>query len=476
MVSRQLLLSWNKTRLPSGSIWCQISAPPPAPSPTYSHLHPSNHALILRYTMMILKISVILLLLSSLAVAAALCPDSGPVKHSTLLLSFLQRLQATALQTFGPTNFDPKLYVDLPLKFDLPTTEAAFYKLPRTANGSVLVKDLEIFIGKYFGVVGSDLVTVEPADFVPVPENFLPKVESPEVRAWALEVHSVWRNLSRKVSNVVCQKRDLHTLLPLPDLVVIPGSRFREIYYWDSYWTIRGLLASKMYKTAKAIASNLISLIEEYGFVLNGARSYYTNRRNSSDLTSLSTTSVIPVDLNVYILKSLEGLGPSARWGSEVTEVLAMELDIAFFARIIGEKAIAKTFSTASKARHASINSIFWNSKANQWLDYWLVDSSTCEGNNVEGLVKSGIPEAYKLAEDIAIRWITTNYASYKSTGAMHEKYDVEYCGKTGGGGEYIVQTGFGWSNGVVLAFLQEFGWPRDRKIDCLSTSKVPRA
>lgn len=29
------------------------------------------------------------------------------------------------------------------------------------------------------------------------------------------------------------------------------------------------------------------------------------------------------------------------------------------------------------------------------------------------------------------------------------------------------MQTGFGWSNGVVLAFLEEFGWPRDRKIDC---------
>lgn len=34
-----------------------------------------------------------------------------------------------------------------------------------------------------------------------------------------------------------------------------------------------------MYKTAKSIVTNLLSLIEEYGFVLNGARVYYTNRR-----------------------------------------------------------------------------------------------------------------------------------------------------------------------------------------------------
>ncbi|KAJ6393473.1 hypothetical protein OIU77_022846 [Salix suchowensis] len=48
----------------------------------------------------------------------------------------------------------------------------------------------------------------------------------------------------------------------------------------------------------------------------------------------------------------------------------------------------------------------------------------------------------------------------------MHEKYDVQKCGESGGGGEYIPQTGFGWSNGVLLAFLEEFGWPEDRSID----------
>lgn len=36
---------------------------------------------------------------------------------------------------------------------------------------------------------------------------------------------------------------------------------------------------SKMYETAKDIVLNLVYLVEKYGFVLNGARSYYTNRR-----------------------------------------------------------------------------------------------------------------------------------------------------------------------------------------------------
>lgn len=94
-------------------------------------------------------------------------------------------------------------------------------------------------MNRYLGGAGTDLVPADPEDFVPEPEGFLPKVENEEVRAWALEVHSLWKNLSRKVSDEVKGRPGLHTLLPLPGRVVIPGSRFREVYYWDSYWVIR---------------------------------------------------------------------------------------------------------------------------------------------------------------------------------------------------------------------------------------------
>ena len=58
----------------------------------------------------------------------------------------------------------------------------------------------------------------------------------------------------------------------------------------------------------------------------------------------------------------------------------------------------------------------------------------------VEGLARSGSKEARSLAEDIAVRWIRTNYAAYKKTGTMHEKHDVTKCGEFGGGGEYVPQ------------------------------------
>lgn len=58
----------------------------------------------------------------------------------------------------------------------------------------------------------------------------------------------------------------------------------------------------------------------------------------------------------------------------------------------------------------------------------------------VEGLVRSRSEEAGAVAQDIAVKWIRTNYVAFKQTCAMHEKYDVEKCGASGGGGEYKPQ------------------------------------
>lgn len=170
---------------------------------------------------------------------ACLPTDTGPVIPTTPLVIFLEKLQETALNTYGHKGFDPKLYVDMSLRFNLSETHEAFNKLPRTDNGSVLAPHLNGFLSEYMNAAGDDLVYVEPVDFVAQPAGFLPNVDNLEVRAWALEVHSLWKNLSRQVSDQVLDHPDLHSLLPLASPVMIPGSRFREVYYWDSYWVIR---------------------------------------------------------------------------------------------------------------------------------------------------------------------------------------------------------------------------------------------
>lgn len=165
--------------------------------------------------------------------------DTGPVTPTIPLIAFLEQVQETALNTFGPKNFDPKLYIDFSLKSNLSITQQAFARLSRTQNGVVSAVELQRFIQEHFNGAGDDLIYAKPADFVAEPHGFLPKVKNPDVRAWALQVHSLWKNLSRKVSPAVKEHPELHTLLPVPESCIIPGSRFREVYYWDSYWVIR---------------------------------------------------------------------------------------------------------------------------------------------------------------------------------------------------------------------------------------------
>uniref|UniRef100_B0T9K0 Neutral trehalase-like protein n=1 Tax=Caulobacter sp. (strain K31) TaxID=366602 RepID=B0T9K0_CAUSK len=53
------------------------------------------------------------------------------------------------------------------------------------------------------------------------------------------------------------------------------------------------------------------------------------------------------------------------------------------------------------------------------------------------------------LAQEISTRWLATVAREYQASGKMLEKYDVEEA-KAGGGGEYPLQDGFGWTNGVT--------------------------
>ncbi|WP_343222257.1 trehalase family glycosidase [Novosphingobium profundi] len=72
----------------------------------------------------------------------------------------------------------------------------------------------------------------------------------------------------------------------------------------------------------------------------------------------------------------------------------------------------------------------------------------------VQGLDRYGRSD---LADRIAGRWIATVSAFYACTGRMVEKYDVDQ-GLAGGGGEYPVQDGFGWTNGVSRVLLDRPG------------------
>ena len=68
------------------------------------------------------------------------------------------------------------------------------------------------------------------------------------------------------------------TLIPLPHQYIVPGGRFREIYYWDSYFTMLGLQVSKRTAIIENMLDNFAYLINEFGFIPNGNRTYYLGR------------------------------------------------------------------------------------------------------------------------------------------------------------------------------------------------------
>lgn len=70
----------------------------------------------------------------------------------------------------------------------------------------------------------------------------------------------------------------------------------------------------------------------------------------------------------------------------------------------------------------------------------------------IEGLKKYGFDD---LADLIAVRWMALNEAVFKKTHRMVEKYNVMGGDGLGGGGEYVLQDGFGWTNGVYVALKQ---------------------
>ena len=68
------------------------------------------------------------------------------------------------------------------------------------------------------------------------------------------------------------------SLLPLPHAYVVPGGRFLELYYWDSYFTMLGLAHSGCADLLHAMTDNFAYLIDTFGHVPNGNRTYYLSR------------------------------------------------------------------------------------------------------------------------------------------------------------------------------------------------------
>jgi alpha,alpha-trehalase len=87
-------------------------------------------------------------------------------------------------------------------------------------------------------------------------------------------IDRLWELLTRRTTSAP----PYSSLLPMPRPYVVPGGRFREIYYWDSYFTMLGLIESNRRDLAEDLVGDFAYFINTYGHVPNGSRTYYLSR------------------------------------------------------------------------------------------------------------------------------------------------------------------------------------------------------
>src|SRR5213593_1508536 len=119
-----------------------------------------------------------------------------------------------------------------------------------------------------------------PADF-PVPES----VKQLETRC-KIQVKSLAASASH-LGMSAAQSIDPPGLLYLENRYVVPGGRFNEMYGWDSYFIIVGLLRDGRIDLARGMVENFFFEIDHYGTVLNANRTYYLTRSQPPFLTTM---------------------------------------------------------------------------------------------------------------------------------------------------------------------------------------------
>jgi alpha,alpha-trehalase len=76
-------------------------------------------------------------------------------------------------------------------------------------------------------------------------------------------------------------------LLYVENKYVVPGGRFNEMYGWDSYFIVRGLLLAGRVELARGMVENLFFEVDHYGAMLNANRTYYLTRSQPPFLSSM---------------------------------------------------------------------------------------------------------------------------------------------------------------------------------------------
>jgi alpha,alpha-trehalase len=125
-----------------------------------------------------------------------------------------------------------------------------------------------------------DLKSFVDVNFTP-PMAYASTYESDTSKTVKQHIESLWDELTRKPEG------ERGSLIALPHPYIVPGGRFREIYYWDSYFTMLGLRVSGRTDMIRNMINNFSYLLDTIGYIPNGNRSYFLGRSQPPFFSSM---------------------------------------------------------------------------------------------------------------------------------------------------------------------------------------------
>ncbi|BFZ53052.1 hypothetical protein PYCC9005_000075 [Savitreella phatthalungensis] len=179
---------------------------------------------------------------------------------------------------------DSKTFVDMPTTKPFDQVFAAYQNLTKPLRND---SQLQSFLSNNFGQAGTEIG--EPNTTLSINPTYLGNVSSNVVADFVRQVMGIWPTLTRQYKSTGLCEGCTSSSIPLNHTFVVAGGRFREAYYWDSFWIMEGLLRTKGSYTSisKDILLNFFDLVRLYGFVPNGSRKYYLNRSQPPLLTQM---------------------------------------------------------------------------------------------------------------------------------------------------------------------------------------------
>jgi alpha,alpha-trehalase len=209
-----------------------------------------------------------------------------------------------AFGLYDPAHALGPLFHDVQLARVFPDSKTFVDAKARSAPSEIAAKYLLVR-----GTLGFDLRAFVDQNFE-APRAAGDGVRSDTAQSMEEHIRTLWPALTRPAD-----PSDPHSsLIPLPGPYVVPGGRFREVYYWDSYFTMLGLIQDGRTDLVKNMLDNFAYLVKTVGHIPNANRTYYLSRSQPPYFAAMVGLYATATD-TVSALKYLEAIeGEHAFW------------------------------------------------------------------------------------------------------------------------------------------------------------------